>query len=1140
MQNRNANLLICLAIAVAFAGNCCHGGQSEPPPLPQVPAARSAGDPPGNDTQPPQGDVAGTCSESANPHSPPPPQARRQRGTGPRLVFRDRIEPQWFADDSKFWYRNDLPGGTQEFVVVDAVRGTRELAFNHEALAAALDADSLGALSSIEAIELDASGKLSAVLSQSKRFLWDAAAGTLQEVAPSLGEAPPSSRPESEDRPRRWRGRNREDSESPDGKWKISRDQFNLVLHANEGDETVALSTDGQEGFAYGPVSWSPDSRTIVAFRVKQAERGLVHLVRSSPPDGGRAELQSRPYPLPGDTFPTYELNVFHVDSHQQIKPAIDPFEHEWLQPRVRFSSDGRYCRYQQTDRGHQRFRVVEVDLQTGVVRNIIDERSDTFIWTAHTENLDLELVNWLEQSAEIIHVSEKNGWRQLILIDALTGEEKRELTPRGIVVRGIEFIDEENRKVCFKASGRAGQDPYFVHFGWVDLDTGKLTWITQADGDHSLQFSPDRKFAIDRYSRVDRGPVHELRNTQDGSLLCQLEQADLGALEATGWKPPEVFVAKGRDGETDIWGIIVRPANFDPTRRYPVIEDIYAGPQDSFVPKGFSPFNRYEELTSLGFVVVKIDGMGTANRSKAFHDVCWKNLKDGGFQDRILWMQAAAEKYPQLDLSRVGIYGVSAGGQNAAAAVLFHPEFYRVAVAACGCHDNRMDKASWNEQWMGYPLGPHYSECSNIDNAHRLEGKLLLIVGEMDDNVPPESTMRFADALIRADKDFDLLVVPNAGHGMGGAYGARRMRDYFVQHLLGIEEDPVVTRHDPPPLPLAASHSAGADATVQVSSQAISKAYLFTSFRGNGEDGLRLAFSTDAYHWHDLPGTFLKPSVGPSGLLRDPSAVRGPDGTFHLVWTTGWKGDLGFGYASTQDFLSWSDQRFIPAMAHEPATVNVWAPELYFDEDEQQFIILWASTIPGRFAENGEPRDNNQRMYYTTTRDFREFAPTKLFLDPGFNVIDCFIVRREQDYALILKDNSREVFNLRTAPGPTPLGPWGELSPPFTEAFTEGPAVVRLEDAWLIYYDVYRKGVYGAMKTTDFRQFTDVTAEMTFPAGHKHGTVVEVTPAELANLIRAATGRLENVQLPSWENWDASQVVAWMVRQQAEFKETP
>jgi dipeptidyl aminopeptidase/acylaminoacyl peptidase len=258
--------------------------------------------------------------------------------------------------------------------------------------------------------------------------------------------------------------------------------------------------------------------------------------------------------------------------------------------------------------------------------------------------------------------------------------------------------------------------------------------------------------------------------------------------LKSDGWEPPEVFVAKGRDGRTDIWGILCRPQNLDPNKKYPVIEDIYAGPQGSFVPKTFSPIRRYSSLTDLGFVVAKVDGMGTANRSKAFHDVCWKNLKDAGFPDRILWHKAVAAKYPWYDLNRVGIYGNSAGGQNAAAAVLFRPEFYSAAVASCGCHDNRMDKASWNEQWMGYPVGPQYSECSNIDNAHRLCGKLFLIVGEMDTNVPPESTFRLVDALIKAGKDFELLVIPGGGHGMGGAYGQRRMQDFFLRHLLGKE----------------------------------------------------------------------------------------------------------------------------------------------------------------------------------------------------------------------------------------------------------------------------------------------------------------------------------------------------------------
>jgi dipeptidyl aminopeptidase/acylaminoacyl peptidase len=465
--------------------------------------------------------------------------------------------------------------------------------------------------------------------------------------------------------------------------------------------------------------------------------------------------------------------------------------EHEWQRPQIRFRSDGRSFAYEQVDRGHRRYRLIQVNLEDGAVRNLIDERSDTFIWTAHTENQDLPIVRWLEASDEILYATEKYGWRQWILVDATSGAEKRILTPQGIVVRGIDEIDEPSRRLWFRASGREGQDPYLIHYGWVHLDSGAITWVTKGNGNHEVEYSPSRQFAIDTYSRVDQAPVTELRRTIDGSLVCELERADISELVDHGWQAPEVFVAKGRDQQTDIWGIVCRPKDFDPAKKYPVIEDIYAGPQSAYVPKTFSPSPRYEALTSLGFIVVKIDGMGTAHRSKAFHDVCWKNLKDSGFEDRIAWMRAAAARYPEMDLTRVGVYGTSAGGQNAAAAVLFHPEFYHVAVAACGCHDNRMDKASWNEQWMGYPVGPHYAENSNIDNAHRLQGKLLLIVGEMDTNVPPESTLRFADALIRADKDFDMLLIPNAGHGMGGAYGQRRMHDFFVRHLLGDERRP-------------------------------------------------------------------------------------------------------------------------------------------------------------------------------------------------------------------------------------------------------------------------------------------------------------------------------------------------------------
>jgi dipeptidyl aminopeptidase/acylaminoacyl peptidase len=352
--------------------------------------------------------------------------------------------------------------------------------------------------------------------------------------------------------------------------------------------------------------------------------------------------------------------------------------------------------------------------------------------------------------------------------------------------------VDEKARQVYFSASGmNPGEDPYFIHYYRIGLDGKGLVSLTPAKGNHSVRFSPDYKFLVDTYSTVDTPPVHEFRRSSDGKLLSTLERGDISELLKTKWQAPQPFVAKGRDGQTDIWGVVYLPSQFDPAKRYPIIEDIYAGPQDSFVPKSFAPFRWDQSLAELGFVVVQIDGMGTRNRSKAFHDVAYKNLGDAGFPDRILWMKALAAKMPQIDLDRVGVFGTSAGGQNSTGALLFHPEFYKVAVSSCGCHDNRLDKIWWNEQWMGYPVGPEYAASSNIENAAKLQGKLLLMVGELDDNVPPESTFRLCDALIKANKDFEMIVLPGLRHTSGGTFGERKRRDFFVRNLLGVEPPP-------------------------------------------------------------------------------------------------------------------------------------------------------------------------------------------------------------------------------------------------------------------------------------------------------------------------------------------------------------
>jgi dipeptidyl aminopeptidase/acylaminoacyl peptidase len=375
--------------------------------------------------------------------------------------------------------------------------------------------------------------------------------------------------------------------------------------------------------------------------------------------------------------------------------------------------------------------------------------------------------------------------------------------------VRDVDHVDEKARQIYFRASGMsAGKDPYLLHAYRIDFDGTGLVALTEADAQHTVTYSPDRAYYVDAYSRVDLPQVAELRRTSDRSVVMTLEKADASALLASGWKTPEVFPAKGRDGTTDIWGVIIRPTNFDPSRKYPVIENIYAGPHSAFVPKTFSTQAGMNALAELGFIVVQIDGMGTSNRSKAFHDVAWKNIRDAGFPDRIKWHQAVAAKYPWYDITRVGIYGTSAGGQSSTGALLFHSDFYDVAVSAVGCHDNRMDKISWNEQWMGWPVGPEYAESSNVVYAHQLKGRLLLVVGELDTNVDPSSTLQVANALIRGNRDFDLLYLPGQGHGPGGAYGTRKRNDYFVKHLLGlepphwnaIEQPPSRTNGEPPP----------------------------------------------------------------------------------------------------------------------------------------------------------------------------------------------------------------------------------------------------------------------------------------------------------------------------------------------------
>ena len=699
-------------------------------------------------------------------------------------VLKSYIQPGWQADGKSFWYRNILKDSLTEYVYVNGADGKKAKVFDNEKVAQALSKVADTTFSApklmLQNLQFDLANDIINVQIREKWFSYNTQTNTALKLDKFTNTKPKEvgwTRQRS-----RWQGFVA-DSISPDKKQKAFVKNGNIFLSATGSKDSKQLTYDGNPLKPFGELSWSPDGNYLVCYRITPQDERKISIIFSSLPNTTRGEVKTRGYAQPGDEFTSYEMYVINVNTAKTVKvnsDVIDFFD----APVIRWrNGDNTHFTYEKVDRGHQRFRVIEVDAVTGETKNIIDEKTNTFIYQ------NLIYTHYQPEKHEIIWSSEKDGWRHLYLVDEVTGKEKNQITKGEWVVRDIDSIDTEKREIWFRANGmNPDEDPYHIHYYRIKFDgTGLVKLTDHAKATHSLTFSPDRSYYIDSYSTMTTPPVMELRKTEDASLIVKLEQADISGYLALGLKLPEVFKAKGRDGKTDIWGIAYRPSNFDPKKKYPVIENIYAGPHDSFVPKSFRYYGEMQSMAELGFIVVQIDGMGTANRSKAFHDVCWKNIADAGFPDRIAWMKSLATKYSQVDTTRVGVYGTSAGGQNSLGALLFHPGFYDAAVSACGCHDNRVDKQWWNEQWMGYPVGKHYDEQSNVTNASKLQGDLLLIVGEVDTNVPPESTYRVADALIKAKKDFELLVVPGMGHSDGGIYGRRKKRDFFVQKLLGV-----------------------------------------------------------------------------------------------------------------------------------------------------------------------------------------------------------------------------------------------------------------------------------------------------------------------------------------------------------------
>lgn len=571
---------------------------------------------------------------------------------------------------------------------------------------------------------------------------------------------------------------------SPDGKWVAFIKNDNVYVRTKDGKEERQLSIDGTQGNYYSSyISWSPDGKHVSSCKIRPAEKRYIYFVESSPSSQLQPRLHKQEYAKPGDELQFKVPSIFSIDGSQRLIPDISLFNHQYDLHSLRWNEDSKGITFEYNQRGHQVYRVLEMSATDGSVRPLVEETSDKYICYNRIFR------HYLKGGEQLIWSSERDNYNHLYLINRTDGSVAKQITKGEWYVRQVVRVDEENKTIYFTANGvNKKEDPYLIHYYRIGFDGKGMKCLTPEEGNHRAWFSHDMKYLVDQYSMVDKAPVTVLRSAEDGRTLMTLDRADITRLVAEGWQAPETFAAPGRDGKTMMYGLIQRPSNFDPQKKYPIVEYIYQGPGDHHVRKSFQAYDWWmTSLAELGFIVVMVDGMGTSYRSREFENLCYQNLGDAGIPDHIAWIRAAAKKYPYMDIERVGIYGSSAGGQESLSALLHFPDFYKCAYSACGCHDNRMDKIWWNEQWMGYPIGEQYRKSSNVENAHLLRRPLMLVVGEMDDNVDPASTMQVANALIKAGKDFELVVLPGVGHTMGEAFGEHKRYDFFVKHLMNV-----------------------------------------------------------------------------------------------------------------------------------------------------------------------------------------------------------------------------------------------------------------------------------------------------------------------------------------------------------------
>ncbi len=724
------------------------------------------------------------------------------------LVYHGVARPTWM-EDGRFWYRDNGPNGVT-FMVVDPAKGTKAPAFDQTKLAAALTVSTNGRMKAdanhlvISEIAFSDGDKTVTVGNGSRKFRCDlSGAGVCTEVIA------PGTKPGDQQG-----GRSRGGADVSPDKTKAAfiRDWNLWVRDVATGKETQ-LTTDGVKDYGYATdnagwtmsdnpiLVWSPDSKKIATFQQDQRKDGEMYLV---PVTNGHPQLKAWKYPLVGDKDVTMiERVIIEVDGAKMIRLKMPPDQHRstlcddvscrggsgWDD--VQWSDDGKQLAFVSTSRDHKQEWVRIADASTGEVREVMTETAPKFFESGNDK------VNWkyLSKTNELLWFSERDGWGHMYLYDMGTGKLKNQITRGDWNVTQVLQVNEATRTIYFVGVGKeAGRDPYFQHYYSARFDGKDVKLLTPENADHAITPSPDGRYFVDVYSTVTQPETAVVRD-DNGKVVVDVAKQDITKLVAAGWVPPIPITVKARDGKTDVYGYMFKPTNFDASKKYPIVNNVYPGPQTgSCGGRGFAAAHRdWQSLAELGFIVVCIDGMGTPWRSKAFHEFYFGDLGDNTIPDQVSGMKDLGTKYPWIDLDKVGIYGHSGGGNATGAAMFHYPDFFKVGIAESGNHDQRDYEDDWAEKWAGLEVKnadgtSNYDSQANQNFVKNLKGKLLLAHGSMDNNVPLNNTLLVVEALIKANKDFDLLIIPNVAHGYGEAtqYMTRRRWDYFVKNLAG------------------------------------------------------------------------------------------------------------------------------------------------------------------------------------------------------------------------------------------------------------------------------------------------------------------------------------------------------------------